>query len=313
MGRIFPNSMHGEFWLVLGLIAAIAVLSGFIHSAIGFGFGIVAISLMPFVIDARSAHVVVSVSSVPMLVMAAWVYREGFEWQSLWQAVLGAAVFLPLGLFLFESVSLDWLVRGTGVAILGMVLISLRNQYGKSGAAKKTAGGACFTAGAVAGFLAGAVSIAGPPVAAFALKQDWSQARFKAFVTQCLLVIAIYKAVLLAARGYIVGDAIGHTVMSAAFSILGVQLGVIASRRISAARFKRLVAITLILVSCWMIWRGQGERSEESTRPEPSSSKADSESRFDALGQIPRALRYPGPHVFVRTWSPNESKTGSCN
>ena len=58
--------MQGEIWFVLGLIAVIAVLSGFIHSAIGFGFGIVAISLMPFVIDARSAHVVVSVSSVPM-------------------------------------------------------------------------------------------------------------------------------------------------------------------------------------------------------------------------------------------------------
>jgi uncharacterized membrane protein YfcA len=218
---------------------------------------------MPFVIDARSAHVVVSVSSVPMLIMAAWVYREGIEWASLTQAVLGAAIFLPLGLYLFESVSLDWLVRGTGLGILGTVLMSLRNRHAQTEAG--TARGACFLAGAVAGFLGGAVSIAGPPIAAFALKQDWSQARFKAFVTQCLLVIASYKAGLLAWRGYIVGEAVGQTVLVAAFSILGVQLGVVVSRRVTAIRFKRLVAVTLILVSCLMIWGGQGGKSEETS------------------------------------------------
>ncbi len=258
--------MDGDLWFLLGVIAAIAVLSGFIHSAIGFGFGIVAISLMPFVIDARSAHVVVSASSVPMLMMAAWVYREGIEWASLRQSLLGAAIFLPIGLALFESVSLDWLVRGTGLGILGTVLMSLRNQ--KAHAEVGNAPGACFLAGAIAGFLAGAVSIAGPPIAAFALKQDWSQARYKAFVTQCLLAIAIYKAGLLAARGYVAGDAIGQTVIAAACAILGVQLGVVASRRISAARFKRLVAVTLILVSCLMMWRGQSESSKETSEPD---------------------------------------------
>jgi uncharacterized membrane protein YfcA len=120
--------MMGEFWFLLGTIAAIAILAGFVHSAIGFGFGIVAISLMPFVIDARSAHIVISLSSVPMLMMAAWAYREGIEWAALKQALLGAAIFLPPGLFLFELVSLDWLVRGTGLAILCMVLLSSRNR-----------------------------------------------------------------------------------------------------------------------------------------------------------------------------------------
>lgn len=252
--------MGEDFVISIVAIAAIAFLAGFVHSAIGFGFGIVAISLIPFVIDARSAHVVVSVSSVPMLMMAAWSYREGIERKSLIQALLGAALFLPLGLYVFEVVSLDWLVRGTGLGILGMVLMSLRNQRSPTSAG--TSPGACFVAGAVAGFLAGAVSIAGPPIAAFALKQDWSQARFKAFVTQCLLVIAIYKAGLLAIRGYVSGGAVEQTVVTAIFSIVGVQLGVVASRRISAARFKVLVAVALIFVSVLMMVRGQAETRE---------------------------------------------------
>ncbi len=267
--------MGSEVWFLLAAIAAIALVAGFIHSAIGFGFGIVAISLLPFVIDARTAHVVVSMSSVPMLIMAAWAYREGVEWASLKQALLGAAIFLPLGLLLFESVSLDWLVRVTGLGLLGMVLLSLRNQ--SSYRQVQTSNSSCFLAGATGGFLAGAVSIAGPPVAAFALKQDWSQARFKAFVTQCLLVMSIYKAGLLVVRGYFVGDAVWQTGAAALLAIGGVQLGVVASRGMRTARFKIMVAIALILVSCMMVWRGQGDTPTSDSSPTVPSEPIESE------------------------------------
>ena len=247
--------MSGEVWSLLVGISMIAIVAGFLHSAIGFGFGIVAISLLPFVIDGRSAHVVVSVSSVPMLVMAAWTYREGVEHRSLALALLGAAIFLPLGLWLFETVPIDLLVRGTGLGVLVMVLMGLRRPTASVPSGPQDI--ACFTAGAVSGFLAGAVSIAGPPIAAFALKQSWSQARYKAFVTQCLLVMSIYKAGLLLARSHVVGPAVWQIAVVSMLAIAGVQLGAMASRRIPATRFKRIVAIALILVSCMMMWRGQ--------------------------------------------------------
>ena len=66
-----------------------------------------------------------------------------------------------------------------------------------------------FIAGATGGFLAGAVSIAGPPIAAFGLKQEWPQNRFKAFITQCLIIIAIYKVGLLFLRGHVTVDSGG--------------------------------------------------------------------------------------------------------
>lgn len=264
--------VDGDLWITWISIAVIALTAGFVHSAIGFGFGIVALAIIPFVMDIKSAHVVISLSSVPMLVMAAWVYRHGIEWPSLRLAMIGAAIFLPFGLLAFEIAPHDWLVRGTGVAILAMVLLSIRNQQfsGETLASKSS----CFAAGAVSGFLAGAVSVAGPPVAAFALKQGWSQDRFKAFVTQCLLVIASYKAVLLAFGGYVTFETATHTILAAPFAIVGVQLGVIASRRIPAKRFKRLVALALILISCMMIWNGSPKENEEAGNEEATTMTA---------------------------------------
>ncbi|MDB4476713.1 sulfite exporter TauE/SafE family protein [Rhodopirellula sp.] len=254
---------------LLGILAVIAFFAGFIHSAIGFGFGIVAISLLPFFIDGRSAHVIVSISSVPMLMMAAWAYRDGVDWRSLRPALLGAAIFLPLGFALFERLPLDLLVRGTGAGILGMVWMSLRAHEPNSTSDRQST--ACFIAGAAGGFLAGAVSIAGPPVAAFGLKQGWPQNRFKAFVTQCLIIMAFYKVGLLFMRGHVTVDSGWSILTIGILSIMGVQAGVLASRRISPTRFKRLVAITLISVSCLMMYRGQPKQEE--ARDIPTSKK----------------------------------------
>ncbi len=247
--------LDGETLTTLAGIAVVAFAAGFVHSAIGFGFGIVALSVMPFLLDIKAAHVVISLSSVPMLIMAAWAYREGIQWPSLRLSMLGALLFLPPGLWAFLHAPLDLLVRGTGVAILAMVLLSLR----KTADAKQesTSKLSCFAAGAASGFLAGAVSIAGPPVAAFALKQDWSQAQFKAFVTQCLLVIACYKAVVMFLDDELVtGEMVTQSLLAAPFAIVGVQLGAWASRYIKGQRFKRIVAASLVLVSCIMIFNG---------------------------------------------------------
>jgi uncharacterized membrane protein YfcA len=241
-------------WVTLISIATIALAAGFVHSAIGFGFGIVAIAVVPWVMDIKSAHIVVSLASVPMIMMASWAYRRGIHWPSLRVALLGAVLFLPLGVLSFEYAPLDWLVRGTGLAILAMVLMGLRKQSAASSPRANMR--ACFAAGAVSGFLAGAVSVAGPPVAAFALRQQWPQERFKAFVTQCLLVIAVCKSVILVARDLVTAQSAGYVLVAAPLAIVGVQLGLVASRRIPATRFKRIVAIALILVACQMLWRG---------------------------------------------------------
>ena len=239
-------------WIPIAAIGAIALAAGFVHSAIGFGFGIVAISLVPMVLDVKTAHVVVSLSSVPMLVAAAWTYRHGSETRSLLEALIGAAIFLPVGFFLFENSSLEWLIRGTGLAILIFVVGSLRDRPTVDVETKQQ--GRCFVAGGIAGFLAGAVSIAGPPIAAFALKQNWPQHQFKTFVTQCLLLIAIYKSVILAARGFIVEGIAIQAIAAAVCSMVGVHLGARLSARIPATGFKWLVAVALILVGLWMIF-----------------------------------------------------------
>lgn len=233
-------------------------MAGFTHSAIGFGFGIVAVTLLPLLIDAKEAHIAISVASVPVIVAAAWSYRKGLELADLRNALVGAAVGLPAGLLLFHWLPIDWLIRATGLAILVMIWIRFRNRSLKTPHAIQRNRGECVLAGALAGFLAGAVSIAGPPVAAFALKQGWDQARFKAFVNQFLLLVAIYKVLAMGASGLLHVSVIVKAAWLAPAAIIGILVGAKVSRRFSSLWFERSVTLVLIVIAALFIIRGGG-------------------------------------------------------
>ena len=243
---------------VLIYIGVIAFAAGFVHSAIGFGFGIVAVTLLPLVVEVRQSHVVISTASFPVLMMAAWAYRDGADWSSLWKALVGAAIGMPLGLLAFEWVSPDLLIRGTGAAILIMVGISIHNRH-KTQSEAPPGSGACWIAGALGGFLAGAVTIAGPPVAAYALSQPWSQAKFKAFLNQFLLAVFVYKVTGLAVRGFIDQESLVQSAALAPLAVLGIQVGAMFSRRLSTQRFQTFVALALTAVALYFVATGARE------------------------------------------------------
>ncbi len=254
MFDVFTESQIAAFVV----IALITFVAGVVHSAIGFGFGIVALALLPFIIDAEKAHVMMSMCSLPMLITAAAAYRDGIVWSSLRPALLGAAIMMPVGLFAFGSMSLDGLVRGTGLAILLMTLLNLRNKSTDfSGRATSESSRASFIAGAISGLLGGAVSIAGPPIATFALQQGWKPERFKAFVTQCLLVVCCYKVIGLSVGGWVDRQSLFQAVWAAPFAMIGIKLGEVVSRKIDAVKFQWVVSAALIAVACLMMYRGQ--------------------------------------------------------
>ena len=248
--------MTTELLMELAAIAVIVLVAGAAHSIIGFGFGIVVLAFLPRVIDVRSAHVVLSLASTPLLLMAAWAYRDGIDWRSLKPALIGAAILMPVGLLAFNWMSMDMLVRGTGLAILLTTLNSLRTKKIVDEDSRSASWVSPFVAGALSGFLGGAVSIAGPPIATYALNQGWRADRFKAFIAQCLLVICLYKVSGLAMSGLIETSDVVCALWATPFTLIGIQLGVWLSRFINPKTFQTMVAVVLIAIACLFIYTG---------------------------------------------------------
>lgn len=253
-----------EFQPVIGLavpalaavIAVVVLLSGTFQGALGFGYAIMALTTLPFLFDPKQAHVVVSLSGIPVMAMAAWTTRSGADWSTIRGALVGAVVSLPIGLYLFDWMSDDLLIRGTGAAILFLMLTELFKPPGQTRNSHWMH--SSWLAGAISGFLAGAVSIGGPPIVAFALKQDWEPIRTKAFITRCLLVIACYKGLILFGTGYVTPKVGVMALWATIFAIVGVYVGARWSRGMKTDVYRKAVAIVLVVISLWWLVRGAG-------------------------------------------------------
>ncbi|MGV3484688.1 MAG: sulfite exporter TauE/SafE family protein [Planctomycetaceae bacterium] len=234
------------------VVVIIIGFGGLVQSSIGFGYAIAVLPLLAWVMEPRAAHVLVSISGVAVLAMSAWTCREGFQWAVIWPALIGGTAAIPLGTLLFASLSPSLLIRVTGVVILAMLLWDFKAHRSE---APRRNQWASFWAGAVSGFLAGAVSIGGPPVATFALKQRWSPLQFKAFVVWFLLLTSFVKVIALGVSGFLVGAGVWLALVSSPFAVIGVVLGSRLSRQVDPHRFRRMISLILMAIAILMIFQ----------------------------------------------------------
>ena len=237
------------------LFALIITGSGFVQSSMGFGYAVVALALLPYFIDVRTANLIVSISGLVPLAFGLWAYRLGLDWRGLGHCLAGAAIGLPIGLLVFVYVEADWLMQGTGIVILLTALHDLFT-WSRRHAATSISQAWSTVAGTVSGFLAGAVGIGGPPIAAYAVRQSWSPEQSKAFVISFMMTLSLLKAFSLVAAGLIGNKVWMLAAVAVPFGYVGSRLGIVASRKINVDCFRRRTLVMLVLVSFGMIVRG---------------------------------------------------------
>ena len=244
------NVLGEPVWGLL-LIALIVMVSGFVQSSLGFGYAITSLAVMPMILETHSSHIVISLSGLPVLFMTACSYKLCVDWSEVRRTLLGAFFLLPVGLLLFSSLPQQQLSQVTGLAILFFVLLDHFKKEEKTMTSPPH--WLSYLAGGISGFLAGAVSIGGPPVATYALRRGWAPSTFKSFVSSCLLLIASLKIIGLFAAGFLQRDELFHAMWAVPFAIGGVLAGTAVSRYIKPQLFRKIITVVLILAASNLI------------------------------------------------------------
>lgn len=143
-----------------GLAVAIAFLSGLVRGFSGFGSALIYIPLMAAVYDPRVA--VVSLLMIDFVASAPYTVREFWrcDWRQVVPVWIAATIAVPLGtwaLIVVDPAVLRWSMAALVITLLA-ILISGWRYHGRPHVTA-TAGVGLF-----AGFGAGAIGIAGPPV-----------------------------------------------------------------------------------------------------------------------------------------------------
>ncbi|MBX2865127.1 MAG: sulfite exporter TauE/SafE family protein [Leptolyngbyaceae cyanobacterium MAG.088] len=233
---ILDASMVDSLWI--GLIVGLA---SFVQSLTGFGFALVAVSLLPFFMELQLAVTLVIAVGLLGNVALWWYYRESFEWSRIVHLSAAALVTIPLGVLGLQYVPEHLALQLLGVMVLAYVIyswlqLSLPELTGKPWA---------YAFGAASGVLTGAFNIGGPPIVIYGNCNQWSPQELKGNLPGVFCVLSLAAIATHLWQGDFNLDLMVQVGYAAPFFVVGLGLGIWLSKYIDAASFRQVILVLL--------------------------------------------------------------------
>lgn len=227
-------------WVVLG-----TCLAAFVQGLSGFAFGLVAMSIWAWSVDARLAAPMVVFGSVVGQSLALGTMRRRLHLRHAMPLIVGGLCGVPLGIFLLRFIDPRLFRGGVGVFLICYCSAMLMARH----LPVVTAGGRVLDAvvGWIGGVMGGLGGLTGPAPTLWCTLRGWDRdtqrSVFQSFnLTMQLFTLAGYAVCGTLTRGVAIVFAVMVPV-----AILPTLAGILLYRRISTAWFQRLVLGLLLL------------------------------------------------------------------
>jgi uncharacterized protein len=223
--------------------------------AIGFGFPVVAVPMLAFLFDTRTAVVVIPLPLILtnlFIVARAPVDREVLR--RLIPLLISFAPFSILGAYLLSRISAPLLTAFMGMVIFGLGLLSLLNP--RLVIPPRLEKRASIGLGVVSGVLNGIGSLGGP---FFALYLHGIRLKKWEFVWAITLIFLVANAIQIASYtqfGMLNGAALAFSVAMIPVAWIGQWLGLFIHDRLNQVVFQRIVLIVVMLSGLSLVVKG---------------------------------------------------------
>ena len=204
----------------LAWMAVAVLIAAFVRGYSGFGFSAMLIAASSLVTNPLNFVAVVVILETVMSLQAAKGAGPDVDWRRVWLLLAGAAVGLPLGLWVLTGVSEDTaraVISGYVLVMCLVLLVGWRLRAEVRGAGN-------LAAGLVSG-IANAPGMGGLPVAAFFAAQPMQAAVFRATLIAYFPLLDLYSAPLYWYSGMVSWDTLWASLIALPFTALGNWLG----------------------------------------------------------------------------------------
>ena len=236
---ILDANLADTLWI--GLIVGLASL---VQSLTGFGFALVAVSLLPFFMDLQLAVTLVIAVGMMSNIALWWYHRDSFEWSRIIHLATAALATIPIGVVGLHYVPEHLALQMLGVMVLAYVVyswlqLSLPELTGRSWA---------YAFGAASGVLTGAFNIGGPPIVIYGNCNQWSPQEFKGNLPGVFCVLSMAAIATHLWQGDFSGDLFTQVGYATPFFVAGLGLGIWLSKYIDANSFRQAVLVLLSVI-----------------------------------------------------------------
>jgi hypothetical protein len=240
--------------LSLGTVAAVAgivFIAAVLQRAVGFGFALLAVPLLAFVVPTKSAVVIVFLNGTVLCAWLAILLRRDIERPIALRLGTGAIVGAPIGVIILSVVSASTLRLVLGVTTcLAAVWIIVSSRLLKP-APVTPRRATTFALGFVSGVINTSLATNGPPLVYELRRSGFHGDRFRATISAVFLLSNLIGLPLLAVAGLITAYDLALAASSLVSCIAGIALGSRISGRMEPTHFA--LAVDLLLLTTGLL------------------------------------------------------------
>jgi uncharacterized membrane protein YfcA len=240
--------------MILQWVAGACVMAGasLVLGLAGFGNGLVAMALLPFLMSPVTAIAILTIYTIFFCTAIFIPVRHHIVPSRVVDMLIGTVLGTPLGVWVLATLPISTLNRLIGAVLVLVVVLEWAGLYPERLPGRMWGLGA----GILAGLFGGAVGTPGPPVVLYATTQGWSPRTIKANL-QAFFVVN--QAVILA--GYWWAGLLDREVwgLAASFALpaaAGTAIGMALFNRVEQRRFRQIVFGLLLVSGLALLIRG---------------------------------------------------------
>ena len=210
----------------------------------GFAFGLVAASIWLYILSPLQTATLIIAFGLIVQGYAVWKLRRALDWRKLWPFVLGAALGVPVGVFILTWANPAHVRMGVGAFL---VLYSLYALF-RPAIAPVKAGGAAADAGAgfLNGVLGGITGLAGILVTIWCGLRGWPKEVQRTVFQPVAVATFLMSALWIGAKGAITADIVKLFLIGLPALLAGTWLGLRLFGRLNEATFRKVVLVLLL-------------------------------------------------------------------
>lgn len=233
------------FWIV----AATTLAASFISGLSGFGFGLVAMALLPLLMGIKLANAFVSFCGAAIFASLTIPLRKHIVWKALLPLLVGTALGVPIGVYGLVNLPEGLLLKILAGFILTYVAFTLLTDKAHFRMDRRWG----YLAGFVGGIISGALSAGGPPVVMYCDSLNLGKKGFKATLQVYFVILILYKVPLFYVTGLLTAELWRTLLYYSPFVAAGTACGVLLFHRLSDLWFRRVVLLLLTAFALLMI------------------------------------------------------------